>query len=156
MTDDDLMELAIAKAREGIAAGQIPVGSVLARGGAVVCAAHNTVWRDTDPSAHGEMNAVRQAARQLGTVDLSGSTVYVTLEPCPMCLTAMHWARVSRVVYGAAIADAKAAGFSELQIPALELARLGQSPIRIEAGPRREECVGLFDQWFRSGKARVY
>jgi tRNA(Arg) A34 adenosine deaminase TadA len=157
MTDDDYyMRLAIAAARRGIAAGQIPVGSVLVRKDQIVCAVHNTVWQDNDPSAHGEMNAVRQAARQLGSVDLSGSTVYVTLEPCPMCLAAMHWARVSRVVYGGTIADSQALGFSELPIPAIEMARLGQSPIRVEAGPRRAECVDLFEEWKQSGHWRTY
>jgi guanine deaminase len=156
MTDADYMDLAIAKAREGIAAGQMPVGCVLVRDGKLVCAVHNTVWRDTDPSAHGEMNAVRQAARKFGNVDLSGSTIYVTLEPCPMCLGAMHWARVSRVVYGGSLADSIQAGFSELAIRAIELARLVKSPIQIEAGPRHQECVALFDEWKRAGKARPY
>lgn len=156
MTDDDYMQQALAAARVGIKAGQIPVGSVLVRDDKVVCAAHNTVWEDTDPSAHGEMNAIRKGAKLLGTVDLSGSTVYVTLEPCPMCLSALHWARVSRVVYGASIADSVAVGFSELTVPAAELARLGGSSLKVEAGPRREECIGLFDEWKQHGQARVY
>ena len=156
MTDEACMRLAIDQARAGIAAGQLPVGAVLVRDGALVCAVHNTVWRDLDPTAHGEMNAVRQAARALGTIDLSGSTVFVTLEPCPMCLGAMHWARVARVVYGGSIADSAAAGFSELAIPARELAALGQSPIRVEPGPLRAECVALFAEWRQAGKSTVY
>jgi tRNA(Arg) A34 adenosine deaminase TadA len=156
INDDAYMDLAIAAAREAIAAGQIPVGALLVRDGTIVCAAHNTVWRDLDPTAHGEMNAVRRAATRLATVDLAGSTVYVTLEPCPMCLGAMHWARISRVVYGASIADAVAAGFSEMPVPAVELARLGRSHLRVEAGPRRQECRALFDEWRASGKARTY
>jgi guanine deaminase len=156
MTDADYMDLAIAQARAAITAGQMPVGSVLVRDGAVICAVHNTVWRDTDPSAHGEMNAIRTAAKLLGIVDLSGSTVYVTLEPCPMCLGAMHWARVGRVVYGGSIADSQTFGFSELAIPAAELAKLAGSPILVEAGPRRAECVALFDEWVRWGKAKTY
>jgi tRNA(Arg) A34 adenosine deaminase TadA len=156
MNDDAYMDLAIAAARDAIAAGQIPVGALLVRDGTIVCAAHNTVWRDLDPTAHGEMNAVRRAAATLRTVDLAGSTVYVTLEPCPMCLGALHWARISRVVYGASITDAAAVGFSEMPVPAAELSRLGRSPLRVEAGPRRQECLALFDEWRASGKARTY
>jgi guanine deaminase len=156
MNDEGYMDRAIAKAREGIAAGQMPVGALLVRDRTIVCAVHNTVWRDLDPTAHGEMNAVRRAATALRTVDLAGSTVYVTLEPCPMCLGAMHWARVSRVVYGASIADSAAFGFSELAIPAVDLVRLGRSALRVDAGPRRQECLGLFEEWRTSGTARTY
>jgi tRNA(Arg) A34 adenosine deaminase TadA len=73
-----------------------------------------------------------------------------------MCLGAMHWARVGRVVYGASIADAAARGFSELLIPAAEVARLGKSPLRVEAGPRRQECLALFGEWLATGRARTY
>jgi len=156
MNDEAYMDMAIAKAREGIAAGQMPVGAVLVRDHTIVCAVYNTVWRDRDPTAHGEMNAVRHAATALRTVDLTGSTVYVTLEPCPMCLGAMHWARISRVVYGASIADSVALGFSELAIPAIELARLGKSPLRVDVGPRRRECLALLEEWRTSGDARSY
>ena len=68
----------------------------------------------------------------------------------------MHWARVDRVVFGADIADSQAAGFSELAIPAAEVARLGNSPIRVEGGVLQEECRKLFDEWFQSGQARTY
>jgi tRNA(Arg) A34 adenosine deaminase TadA len=156
VNDDAYMDLAIAKAREAIAVGQIPVGALLVRDRTIVCAAHNTVWRDLDPTAHGEMNAVRLAPTTLRTVDLAESIVYVTLEPCPMCLGAMHWARISRVVYGASIADAAAVGFSEMPVPAVELARLGRSPLHVEAGPRRQKCLALFDEWRASGRARTY
>src|SRR5688572_21465198 len=108
------MRSAIDVARVAIAAAQLPIGAVLVRDGHVAATAHNTVWRDSDPTAHAEMNLIRQAARQLGRIDLAGSTLYCTLEPCPMCLAAGHWSRIDRIVYGAAIADAAAWGFSEL------------------------------------------
>src|SRR5579859_2492334 len=101
MSDDDYMRQAIACAMEAIAAGQIPVGSVLVHEGRVLLAAHNTVWADTDPSAHAEMNGIRRVAKKLARVSLAGCTVYTTLEPCPMCLAACHWAKVDRIVYGA-------------------------------------------------------
>jgi tRNA(Arg) A34 adenosine deaminase TadA len=156
MTDTDFMRLAIECARQAIAAGQMPIGSVLVLGGQVLLTAHNTVWADTDPSAHAEMNGIRGAAKKLGRVALTGCTVYSTLEPCPMCLAACHWAKVERIVFGADIAAAKAAGFSELAVPAAELARLGGSPLRIEGGLLAEECRKLFDEWRQSSQARPY
>ena len=156
MTDADFMRQAIQTARDATAAGQIPVGCVFVLDGQVLLTAHNTVWADTDPSAHSEMNGLRRAAKQLGRVALTGCTCYCTLEPCPMCLSALHWAKVDRVVYGADIADAQAAGFSELSIPAAEMVRLGRSPIRVEGGVLRQECRKLFEEWFQSGKAKTY
>jgi tRNA(Arg) A34 adenosine deaminase TadA len=156
MIDADFMRVAIETARAAIAAGQMPVGCVFALDGKVLLTAHNTVWADMDPSAHSEMNGLRRTAKQLGRVALTGCTCYCTLEPCPMCLAALHWAKVDRVVFGADIADSQAAGFSELAIPAVELARLGKSPIRVEGGVLKEECRALFDEWFASGKARTY
>jgi tRNA(Arg) A34 adenosine deaminase TadA len=122
----------------------------------VLLKAHNSVWLDTDPSAHAEMNAIRRAARLLGNVDLSGCAIYCTLEPCPMCLSASHWARVSRIVYGAEIADAIAAGFSELTIPAAEMVRMGKSRLQLEGGLLADECRRLFGLWLASGKAKPY
>lgn len=74
-----------------------------------------------------------------------------------MCLAACHWARVERIVYGASIADSIAAGFSELNIPATEMVKLGKSPIQVELLPDlRDECVGLFAEWRAAGKSKVY
>jgi tRNA(Arg) A34 adenosine deaminase TadA len=150
------MRLAIARTRDGIAAGQSPFGSVIVYEGRVIAATHNTVWLDTDPTAHAEVNALRLAARTLKSIDLKGSTLFSTCEPCPMCLSAIHWAKVDRVVFGASIADAAAAGFSELAVAAKELARLGQSPLMVEGGLLAEECAGLFEEWRRSGRSRSY
>ena len=156
MTEHDLMRLAIAKAREGIAAGQTPFGSAVARDGRAVAVAHNTVWRDTDPTAHAEVNALREAARALGTIDLSGCVLFTTCEPCPMCLSAIHWAKVTRVVFGASIADAAAAGFTELTVPAAELVRLGHSPLAVESGLCPAECRALFVEWKHTAGSRAY
>jgi tRNA(Arg) A34 adenosine deaminase TadA len=156
MDDIDFMRQAVECARQGIAAGQMPIGAVIALDGKTLLTAHNTVWLDTDPSAHAEMNGVRRAAKQLGRVRLAGCTVYTTLEPCPMCLTACHWAKVDRIVFGADIADAAAAGFSEMRVPSVDLARLGGSPLQIQGGILVEECRKLFDEWKKSGKARPY
>jgi tRNA(Arg) A34 adenosine deaminase TadA len=155
MTDQEAMRLAIRKAQEAIAAGQSPFASVILRGEDVVAVTHNTVWRDTDPTAHAEMNCIRAAAAALRTIALHGCTLYSTTEPCPMCLSGIHWAKIDRVVYGAIIADATAAGFSELAVPAKTLAQMGHSPVRVEGGLLQDECAALFDQ-FRAAGGRVY
>ena len=151
MTEHEAMRLAIHKAQEAIAAGQSPFASVIVRGENVVAVTHNTVWRDTDPTAHAEVNCIRAAAAALRTIALRGCTLFSTAEPCPMCLSAIHWAKIERVVYGAAIADATAAGFSELAVAARTLAELGHSPVRVEGGLLRDECAALFDQWRAAG-----
>jgi tRNA(Arg) A34 adenosine deaminase TadA len=156
MTDEVFMRLAIEKCREGIAAGQSPFGTVVVRDGKVLAAVHNTVWRDNDPTAHAEVNGIRATAAALRGHHLGGCTLYTTCEPCPMCLAAIHWAKIVRVVYGATIADATAAGFSELCVPAEQLARLGGSPLRVEAGPLRDECRDLFRLWKEAGLSRTY
>ncbi|HXG10330.1 MAG TPA: nucleoside deaminase [Gemmataceae bacterium] len=156
MTDEQYMRLAIQKTQEGILAGQTPFGAVLVAGDEVIAAAHNTVWRDCDPTAHAEINCIRQAARVRQTIFLRGCTLFTTTEPCPMCLAAIHWAKIERVVYGASIADAAAAGFCELCVDARVLAEMGKSPLRVEGGLLREECAALFAEWKRAGLSRPY
>jgi tRNA(Arg) A34 adenosine deaminase TadA len=156
MSDQAFMRVAIEKCREGIAAGQSPFGAAVVREGRVVAAAHNTVARDGDPTAHAEVNGVRAAALALAAVRLPGCTLYATCEPCPMCLAAIHWAEIDRVVYGATIEDALAAGFGQLTVHAAELARLGGSSVRVEAGPLRDECRELFRMWKETGLAATY
>ena len=156
MTDADFLRQAIAAAREGIAAGQSPFGSVIARESVVIASTHNTVWRDTDPTAHAEVNCIRAATRVLRTIDLSLCVLYSTCEPCPMCLSAIHWSKIRRVVFGAAIADAAAAGFSELRVPAVELARMGGSRLVVEGGLMVEECRSLFEEFRRASAGKTY
>jgi tRNA(adenine34) deaminase len=156
MSDIDWMRLAIEKAREAIASGQMPIGAVIVKEGRLIASAHNTVWRDGDPTAHAEMNGIRIAARSLGDVRLSGCTVYSTLEPCPMCLGAIHWARIERAVFGAPIADAVTAGFGEMPIPAKTMAELGHTTIQVKGGILLEECAALFEEWKRTGRAKPY
>lgn len=156
MSEKEYMKAAIEKAREGIELGQSPFGSAIVKDGQIVAATHNTVWRDGDPTAHAEVNCIRAAAKSLGTIFLSGCELYSTTEPCPMCLSAIHWAKIDRVVFGATIADAAAAGFKELFVDAKVLVEMGRSPLKVESGLLRDECADLFQQWLNSGKARAY
>jgi tRNA(Arg) A34 adenosine deaminase TadA len=156
MTDTDFMRRAIEVAQAGIAAGQTPFGAVIVRNGTIVAEAHNRVWLTGDPTAHAEVVATRLAAAALRTIDLSACVMYTTCEPCPMCLSATHWSKIQVVYYGATIADAQAAGFCELCFPAKELARQGGSPLRVEEGPLRPECVALFADWQRAGLSKPY
>lgn len=155
MTDRDYMALAIETTRRGIREGQSPFGAVIVRGKEIVADTHNTVWRTTDPTAHGEVNAIRQAALNLKTIDLSGTVLYSTCEPCPMCLTAIHWAKIDRLVFGASIADAKNTGFEELTISAAEMIRLGGGSLKVEGGLMQAECVDLF-RYFLDNGGKVY
>jgi tRNA(Arg) A34 adenosine deaminase TadA len=152
----ELMRLAIAKAREGLAAGQSPFGCAIALGEQVVAVAHNTVLAATDITAHAEINALREACQKTGRIHLEGSIAAATCEPCPMCMTALHWARVATVYYGASIADAQHAGFNELPVPAADLVRMGGGSVRLAAGLLAAECRSLFDEWRRSPHRRAY
>jgi guanine deaminase len=152
----ELMELAIAKCREGIARGQSPFGCAIARGGEVLSVAHNTVVLTTDITAHAEINAIRQACLAADDIFLAQTIVATTCEPCPMCMAALHWARVDTVYYGATIDDAEAAGFNELRLPAADLLRIGGSRLKLIPGLLTEGCQTLFQEWKRSPQARVY
>ena len=95
------MELALDEARKAQDAGEVPIGCVIVRDGAVIAAAHNRTLTDRDPTAHAEMIAIRAAARQLGSERLIDCDLHVTLEPCAMCAAAISFARVRRLYYGA-------------------------------------------------------
>jgi tRNA(adenine34) deaminase len=96
------MDDALAEARGAEAAGEVPVGAVIVRGGALIARAGNRTLRDRDPTAHCEMLAIRQAAAVLGSERLTDCDLYVTLEPCTMCAAAISFARIRRLYYGAA------------------------------------------------------
>ena len=96
------MDDALAEARAAQAAGEVPVGAVIVRDGAVIARAGNRTLRDRDPTAHAEMLAIRAAAAALGSERLTDCDLYVTLEPCAMCAAAISFARIRRLYYGAA------------------------------------------------------
>ena len=154
--DEKFMVLAIKKARQGVRKGQTPFGACIVKDGKVVVTEHNVVWDTTDITAHGEVNAIREACKKLKTVSLEGCTIYSTCEPCPMCFSAIHWARIERIVYGCSIKDAKSAGFNELAISNRTLKKLGKSPMKIKTKCLHKENLELFDFFNNHAKKRVY
>ncbi len=145
---DELMHRAIDVCRQGIAAGESPFGAAIAKSdGTLICVAHNSVRATCDSTAHAEINAIRLACTQLQRIDLSGHVLATTCEPCPMCAAAIHWAKLDAVIYGAAIADAAHAGFSEIDLPCATLYTMGRSPVKIFADVRTELCRQLFQAW---------
>ena len=97
MDPSELMRLAIEKCRHGLALGQSPFGCAIARDGELLSCSHNTVVLTTDITAHAEVNAIREACHKIGDIFLDGAIVATTCEPCPMCMSALHWARVETV-----------------------------------------------------------
>jgi tRNA(Arg) A34 adenosine deaminase TadA len=156
MSDRKFMLLAVEKAAQGVRSGQTPFGACIVRKGKIISCAHNVVWKTTDITAHAEIQAIREACRRLKTVDLSGCVIYSTCEPCPMCFSACHWAKISKIVYGTSIADAKSAGFNELSVSNFRMKRLGKSPLEIRGGFMRRENLALFEAWSALKNRKVY
>ena len=150
------MRMAIRKTMEGIRKGQSPFGACIVKRGKVIACVHNTVWKSTDITAHAEIHAIRQACKKLKSIDLSGCTIYSTCEPCPMCFSACHWARISTIVFGTRIGDAQGTGFHELTISNRRMKSLGGSSITVVGGVLKEEALNLFRLWTGQTRRRVY
>lgn len=120
-----------------------PFGATIVRNGEVVAAVGNTMMRDTDPSAHAEMVAVREACKKLGTMDLSDCEVYATCEPCPMCVGVMMWANIKKVYYSSTRDDAAVHGFSDMHLRNY-LNGSDPSAFDMEAIGERPECDALW------------
>ena len=145
MTDYDFMGLALDQARQAAAAGEVPIGAVLVLDGEVIAHAYNLRETDQDATAHAEMLVIRDACRKLGRWRLSGATVFVTIEPCPMCAGALVMSRVKRLVYGSPDfrAGAVESIFNIVQHPALN------HRLTVTAGVRQEECAAVMQAFFR-------
>ncbi len=144
--DESLMREAIAEARKAFAMGEVPIGAVVTGpDGAVIGRGHNLRETAEDPTAHAEILAVREASRRLGSWRLTGCSLYVTIEPCPMCAGAIVLARIDRVVYGAA--DPKAGAVDTLY-RLLSDERLNHRAA-VTGGVLQEECAMLMRDFFR-------
>ena len=138
------MRVALELACQAQQAGEVPVGAVVVKEGAVIGRGWNHPISAHDPTAHAEIVALREAARTLGNYRLADTTLYVTLEPCAMCAGAMVHARVQRLVYGAADPRAGAAGsvFDIVRAPPLN------HQLQVTGGVLAEECGALLKQFF--------
>ena len=144
--DETFLRTALEQAQLAADAGEVPVGAVIVGpDGDVLARGQNRVLRDSDPTAHAEMVALREAGKALGNYRLEGCALYVTLEPCAMCAGAMIHARIARLVYGAADPKAGAAGsvLSVLNHPQLN------HQIQVTSGALAEECGEMLRQFFR-------
>lgn len=144
------MTLAMAEARAAEAAGEVPVGAVIVSpAGEVVARAGNLVLRNSDPTAHAEIVALRAAGIALGNYRLVGCTMYCTLEPCSMCAGAILHARIGRLVYGAADPKAGACGsvLSVMNHPSLN------HRVEVSAGVLGEECGAMLTSFFRGRRS---
>ncbi|MEW6398665.1 MAG: tRNA adenosine(34) deaminase TadA [Bacillota bacterium] len=144
MDDNFWMGEALAEARAAMAVGEVPVGAVVVKDGRIVGRGRNLRETACDPTAHAEMRAIREAAGVLGGWRLTGCTLYVTMEPCPMCAGAMVQARIDRLVYG--VADPKAGAAGTL-VDLLRDERFNHQ-VEVSAGVREEECRELLREFF--------
>jgi guanine deaminase len=137
---DKFMRIAIEEARTGITAGHGgPFGCVIVRDGKVVGRGHNEVIKQNDPTCHGEVTAIRDACKNLGTYDLSGCELYTTAEPCPMCRGAIMWSNIRKVYFGCNIADTDSIGFRDKVFY--------ESPEDISEELDRKECLEVFEEY---------
>ena len=111
--DNEFLQQAIALANASVDAGGGPFGAVIVRDGEVIGRGHNRVTLDNDPTAHAEVQAIRDACGRLNDFSLAGSVLYASCEPCPMCMAAIYWARIERVLFAASGEDASRAGFDD-------------------------------------------
>ena len=142
--DTEFMQAALADAAQAAEQDEIPVGAVVVTNGQVVATGHNETIAGNDPSGHAEIVALRAAAQQIGNHRLSDSTLYVTLEPCVMCVGAIAQARVTRVVFGAYDTKAGALG----SVEDLSDSRALNHRFEVNGGLLADECGALLSEFF--------
>jgi guanine deaminase len=143
------MALAIEEARAGIRAGHGgPFGCVIVKDGAVVGRGHNEVILRRDPTCHGEVMAIHEACKALGTHDLSGCELYTTAEPCPMCRGAILWANIRKVYFGCTVADTDGIGFRDQ--------KFFEGAFDIAHESDRAECLKLFAEYQAIRDKKLY
>lgn len=153
--DQRFMRIALDACRQGVEAGQSPFGAcIVDPSGQVLAASHNHVWADTDITAHGEIVTIRQACQHQASIDLAGCTIYSTTEPCPMCFSAIHWARIDRIVFGARVEDAARFGFNELPLTNATIKQITGSAIELTGDVMRDQAIELFELFVNQGGKR--
>ncbi|ALO16354.1 Guanine deaminase [Salinivirga cyanobacteriivorans] len=146
MDKNELMKQAIKRSVESVAKGGGPFGAIIAKDGEVIAEASNSVTLTNDPTAHAEINAIRQATQKLGTFDLSGCEIYSSCEPCPMCLGAIYWARLDKLYFAGTKTDAMEAGFDDSFI--YDELKLDYADRKLYTRQMmREKAKEAFDKW---------
>lgn len=148
--DEYYMQLTIKKTKQGIKKKEAPFGACIVKGNKIIVITHNIVRSSCDSTAHAEINALRRACKKLKTIDLKGCTIYSTTEPCPMCFAAIHWAKISKIVFGTKIKDAKKVGFSEIPLTNRKLKQISNNNVKIISGILRKENLQLLKEWKKS------
>jgi tRNA(adenine34) deaminase len=151
VSDDDYMGIALDLAREAATLGEVPVGAIVVKEGEIVGRGCNQPIGRHDPTAHAEVMALRDAAARLGNYRIPGCTLYVTLEPCAMCIGAIFHARIGRVVFGACDPKTGAAG-SVIDLFAAE--KLNHHA-EVVGGVRAEECGALLSSFFAARRQKT-
>jgi len=148
------MKIAYDEAASGMLANEGgPFGAVILKDAKLIAKAHNRVLQSNDPTAHAEVNAIREASQKLGRFNLSDCILYTTCMPCPMCLGAIMWARIGTVYYGATEEDAQRGGFDDLRFyEMLQGKKEGLTLTQID----QKESASLFDIWNEKEDKKIY
>lgn len=141
------MLVAVKEAGKGMSEGGSPFGACIVRNGKVVSRGHSEVLQGKCAVNHAEILAIMRASGKLKKWNLKDCEIYSTTEPCTMCFSAIHWARIGKVYFGTTIKDAKKVGFNEMMIPDEKMKKMGKSGVKIIGGVLREECLALFSEW---------
>lgn len=141
MEDERFMRLALQQANYAAERGEVPIGAVVVVNGKVIARSHNMTETLTDPTAHAEMQAITMATDAFGGKYLTDATIYVTVEPCPMCAAALGWAQLGRLVYGAS--DPKR-GYT------IYSPNLLHPKTKVSAGILKEECGAIVTEFFKN------
>lgn len=155
--EEKYMRLAVAEARKNLKTMDGgPFGACIVKGNRVLAVARNTVLSNNDATNHAEINAIRKAGKILSNYNLAGCIIYSTTEPCPMCFSAIHWAKLDAVYFGTVINDVKKLGFNELRISCEKMKSIGRSGVKVIPGFLSEECLKLLEDWARLEYRPVY
>ena len=146
---NEFMKLAILEAEEGIKNGHGgPFGAVIVKNGVVIGKGHNHVVANNDPTCHGEVDAIRNACRNISSFDLKGAEIYTTGEPCPMCLGAILWANIDKIYYGCTIQENDMIGFrDEIFYKNLSIStdKMKDKIVQLD----HDECLELFKKYMQ-------
>jgi guanine deaminase len=129
-----------------------PFGAVIVKDDMVIAKAHNTVLKENDPTCHAEINAIKKASKKLKTYNLEGCILYVTGEPCPMCLSALIWAKIKEIYYGCNIIDTEKIGFIDKNIYN-NIKKIRKKELKeID----RKDCLNLYKEWSNKEDKEIY